>query len=667
MYRFRNFMIIFFCFSGIFYYAEAVTEKVKRKHDFLHSLTEDCRTYFESIHLFTVREYTNLWDYIYNEKMPVKRDKKNQDIPPEIIFEKYLLQTQYFRKQLDDLLDEYISIDDFSKFSQLGVDIDHYQNKFMQILALTYIKIGDFNMALQIKQTHGGAFYKTIIIELSSIRGKKVKYNITENLNKWYRFIEERIEMIQFDFRNFSRNEALHMEMVISDVMFQKPFSLFYLNYFKKYLDIHAKTISDEKDAVIPFQNFRSYLARMERLKLYKFPEREQQQEYIQTYVFPMIKGNHTLRSLQNNMKIETTGKKNYTIEHNWQFVELADDQGQSIQDIYLIAEDSKLDNQIKIQVNDWSHYGTYKMYNKNNYMGKVLIYPCDAADDCEKKNKKDSITLIPVFDHKLLLTKNSIDRVYETQKLYGVQEDFHFVNNSFQFNQKLSLEIIDDQQTKNRHIRPGMWGKYRYLYRLYQKGQFVGNLELIQCEDNENCQVAKGDLSFIKIKVFDHKLALNEAKIKAISENHQKNGKPMCFFYGIANNNTNITDLNSNTDFTSLNILPKNKNIYLKQTNYSGHQFHIDKWLPYGTYKLFEGDKYKGTFQLIFPTESRDNKSIIHSDTRKITVYGNMLVFTQDMLATEYDKDEVIKSDLESNETIHLFRGCTTTQSMAQ
>ncbi len=406
------------------------------KSSYLQSIHDDCRIFLEGIELFIRRDYPLFWPNI-ESSTPMDKTEINR----------YLNDLNHFEALIDALYKEFFSLKPANKniesIKPADKEMIDLQNQIFQMLAYSYMRIGDFSMA-QALMKQGDVNSKSYILKIRDIEGILKNFPLTDNLNRLSLIIDSYLNVLELRLKYFlpADMQTLDAYLKITEYDKQVPFNLTYIDFYGR----RFPGIVEDKGSVIHIREIARYFNRLTYNNIFKDEiSAPNVPEHTISYEFPILKGNCTLvLNDDNHVVLDFAESSVLTIERlchfkgfvRTDFRKLKEEEKQNLKtenviDKTLTLEMVDTQTQLAGTVNepaqhvyrpgDKVRYGLYRLYEKENFMGIVELVPSVVGERIEKKDTDKSITRIKVFEHELLFYQDTLDLVKRNQNTYGV------------------------------------------------------------------------------------------------------------------------------------------------------------------------------------------------------------------------------------------------------
>ncbi len=413
------------------------------KSSYLQSIYDDCRIFLEGIELFIRRDYPRFWPNI----------EADQPIPSDEIA-RYSNELKHFEGQLDALYEEYISFKSTS--GSKSVINSPLELKIYQMLSYSYMRTGDFGMSYALMQKKN-IFSQNFTVKLIDIEGKLSDFHLTKELKDLYQLISGNLRILNLRFKYFFQSDiqTINAYLKMTDYDRESPFNKAYFSYYQGIFT----SIGDKSQDIIHFSEIIRFFNRKTYNNVFTSNKvSAKNRQYIQTYSFPIIKGEYGI-DLKDDSIMASVSANNNTLNLErlcefkgfvrTDFRRLKTEEKKNIKNETLIGKglylektnlfkdeeatmattnpDTKkrklLDYEMgsnTLRIGQMLRYGVYRLFQNGKYLGMVELVPCYKGENCKKRSIDKSITKVNVYNHELTFYQDILDKIQANRRMYG-------------------------------------------------------------------------------------------------------------------------------------------------------------------------------------------------------------------------------------------------------
>ncbi|MBU1171090.1 MAG: hypothetical protein KKD44_16140 [Proteobacteria bacterium] len=435
---------LFFSIPGVS--AQSTDTVQELKASYLQSIYDDCRIFLEGIELFIRRDYPKFWQNI-DEELPI----------PQNEIDRYSKELKHFEGQLDALFEEYVTFKSNSgNTAKEGTSFSNLELQIYQMLAYSYMKTGDFAMSYDLLQNKN-IFSQNFTIKLIDIEGNLKEFPLTLELKKLFKIISGNLNFLTLRLKYFFPSDIQYINayLNIPDYDHDSPFNKAYFSYYKGAFS----GLGEKDENNIHFSEIIHFFNRREFKNVTKGAKISQDnQQYISSYKFPIIKGEYDIE-LKDNTILAAESLDNNTLNLErlcmfkgfvvTDFKRLKSDERKNIKNDTLISKGLYLektdllsdDNDImatskkdtkkrilldyelskdNLKIGEMLRYGVYRLFEQGKYLGMIELVPCYKGEDCKKRSIDKSITKVKVYNHELIFYQDILDAVQANRRMFG-------------------------------------------------------------------------------------------------------------------------------------------------------------------------------------------------------------------------------------------------------
>lgn len=416
------------------------------KSSYLQSIYDDCRIFLEGIELFIRRDYPKFWQNI-EEEVPIPQDE----------IDRYSKELKHFEGQLDALFEEYVTFKSTAgNAPDSGASFSDLELQIYQMLAYSYMKTGDFAMTYDLLQNKN-IFSHNYTIKLIDIEGKLKDFPLTLELKNLFKVISSNLNFLTLRLKYFFPSDIQYINayLKIPDYDRESPFNKAYFSYYKGTFT----GLGENDDNHIHFSEIIHFFNRREFKNVSKGSSiSKDNQQYISTYKFPIIKGEYGIELKDNTiLAAVSSDNKSLNLERLCMFKgfvvtdfkRLKSDERKNIKNDTMISKGLYLektelltdDDDImaasmrdtkkrslldygpgkdNLKIGEMLRYGVYRLFEQGKYLGMIELVPCYKGEDCKKRSIDKSITKVKVYNHELIFYQDILDAVQANRRMYG-------------------------------------------------------------------------------------------------------------------------------------------------------------------------------------------------------------------------------------------------------
>ena len=423
--------------------AESGDTMEELKSSYLQSIYDDCRIFLEGIELFIRRDYPRFWPNM----------EADLPIPSEEI-SRYSNELKHFEGQLDALYEEYISFKSTS--GSKSVINSPLELKIYQMLCYSYMRTGDFGMSYALMKKKN-IFSQNYTVKLIDIEGKLSDFQLTKELKNLHQLINSNLRILNLRLKYFFQSDvqAINAYLKMTDYDRESPFNKAYFSYYQGIFT----SIGDNSQDIIHFSEIIRFFNRKTYNNVFTGTKvSAKNRQYIDTYYFPIIKGEYGIDLKDNSIMASVSANNNtMNLERLCEFKgfvrtdfrRLKTEEKKNIKNKTLIGKGLYLEKTNLFQDDDATmtttninakkrklldyemgsntlrigqmlRYGVYRLFQNGKYLGMVELVPCYKGENCKKRSIDKSITKVNVYNHELTFYQDILDKIQANRRMYG-------------------------------------------------------------------------------------------------------------------------------------------------------------------------------------------------------------------------------------------------------